>query len=389
MFLSTCWRRIINKMLTRILAVALKEIRQLSRDTRMLFVLFLFPVVLLILFGYAISFDVHHAKLGVFDKDKSEASRNFIKVLTSSEYFDLVTVIRNESEIKNDLDRQTVQAVMVIPENFSQNFYSNREVKLQILVDGVNGNTAAILQNYINTAVLSYSQKLAKEVTDLTAKRTYIPIKVESLFWYNPTLNSTYMLIPGLIAMILVLTAVISISLSIVREKEKGTVEQILVSPVSSTELLVGKVLPYIFVSLFIGGLILVLSYFLFGLVVKGSLIDLFLTTMLFVFASLALGIFVSSIAKSQQVAFQLATLVSMLPATILSGFIFPIESMPPVVQVITNITPAKFYLTILKNIILKGTGFNVFWPDVIYLNLFAFFFLTLAILINKKSRIA
>lgn len=376
-------------MLTRIYAVALKELRQLLRDTRMLFVLFVFPILLLILFGYAISFDVHHAKLAVFDKDKSEASKNFVKILTSSEYFDLVTIIRNESEIKEDLDRQVVQAVMVVPENFSKDFYSNREVKLQMLIDGVNGNTAAILQNYINTEVISYSQKLAKEVTDVSAKKSYIPITVEALFWYNPTLNSTFMLIPGLIAMILVLTAVISISLSIVREKEKGTVEQILVSPVSSSELLIGKVIPYIFISLFIGALILIMSYFLFGLVVKGSLFDLFLTSTLFVFASLALGIFVSSIAKSQQVAFQMATLISMLPATLLSGFIFPIESMPPVVQVITNITPAKFYLTILKDIILKGTSFNIFWPEVIYLNLFAFFFLSLAILINKKSRIA
>lgn len=376
-------------MFRRIYAVAIKEIRQLRRDTRMLYVLFVFPIILLVLFGYAMSFDVKHAKMGILDKDKTEESRNFVKTLTSNENFDLITVLNSDKNIKDLLDRQVVQSVIIIPENFSRNFFSNREVKMQVLIDGVNANTANILQNYINNAVTSYSQNLAKKTTDISAKKNYVPISLEPLFWYNPTLNSNFLLIPGLISMILIITAVVSISLSIVREKEKGTMEQILVSPVSSFDLLIGKVIPYIFVSLFICAIILLLSNILFGLVIKGNYFHLFWTTLLFIFAALSLGIFVSSVSKSQQVAFQFATLISMLPSMLLSGFIFPIESMPGAVQLITNITPSKFHLTILRHIILKGTGLSTFWPDVIYLCLFALFFLTLAILINKKQKLA
>jgi ABC-2 type transport system permease protein len=355
----------------------------------MLFVLFAFPLLLLVIFGYAISFDVKHAKMGILDKENTEESRAFTRTLTSNENFDLVTVLHSDKNIKNLLDERVVQAIIVIPEDFSRNFLAGREVKLQVLVDGVNGNTASILQNYINNAVNSYSQSLAGNAAAISARKTYIPVRLEPLFWYNPTLNSTFMLIPGLISMILILTAVVSISLSIVREKEKGTMEQILVSPVSSFELMIGKVIPYIFIALFICTLILMLSRILFGMEIKGSYFHLLWTTLLFIFSALSLGIFVSSIAKSQQVAFQIAILISMLPSVILSGFVFPIESMPVVIQWFTNITPSKFYLIILKNIMSKGTGASVFWPDAIYLSIFAFIFLTLAVLINKKQKLA
>ena len=316
-------------MLKRTLAIAKKEIRQLKRDSRMLFVLFAFPVLLLVIFGYAINFDVHHIKMAVYDQDRSVDSRNFIEMLTSSDYFDVVGYINDESQIKKILDVGDAQCVLVFPKDMSRNFYAGREAKIQILVDGVNGNTATIVSNYISAASSAYSQKITQQVLDIKGMKSYNPIDLEPVFWFNPALLSTLFLIPGLIAMILIITAVIAISLSIVREKERGTIEQIHVSPLSAIELLLGKTIPYVIIGLFIATMILVAGNILFGVAVNGSFVLLFLTTLLFLFASSNLGIFVSSIADTQQVAFQIATLVSLLPSVILSGFIFPIDSMP------------------------------------------------------------
>jgi len=373
-------------MFKRTLAIAKKEVRQLKRDSRMLFVLFAFPVILLVIFGYAINFDVHHIKMAVYDQDKSVDSRNFIEMLTSSDYFDVVGYIKDESQIKTILDVQDAQCVLVFPKDMSKDFYAGREAKIQILVDGVNGNTATVVSNYITAAASAYSHKITQQVLDIKGMKSYNPIDLEPVFWFNPALLSTLFLIPGLIAMILIITAVIAISLSIVREKERGTIEQIHVSPLTAIELLVGKTIPYVIIGLFIAAMILVAGNILFHVAVSGSFILLFLTTLLFLFASSNLGIFVSSIADTQQVAFQIATLVSLLPSVILSGFIFPIDSMPLPIQILTNITPAKFYIIILRDILLKGVGLSAFWPQVIYLCIFAFFFLGLATLINKKS---
>jgi ABC-2 type transport system permease protein len=375
-------------MLKRIKAIAFKEIRQLKRDTRMLFVLFAFPVMLLVIFGYAISFDVKNITTAVYDSDKSIESREFTNILASSGYFKMVAVLHDEKQITEYLERHKAQCVIVIPEDFSQRFYSKRETEIQVLIDGINSTSASVIMNYFNMAVAEYSSSLSVEVLAAAGAKQYIPVTFENVFWYNPDLNSTHFLIPGLIAMILIITAVVSISLSIVREKERGTMEQIRVSPIRSFELLIGKTIPYTVIALLIAALILFAGYILFGIVIKGSVILLFFTTLLFLFASLNLGIFISSISDSQQVAFQIATLASLLPSVILSGFIFPIESMPEPIQWLTNITPAKFYLVILRSILLKGAGIQAFWSQVIYLFIFSFAFLLLAAVINKKGEV-
>lgn len=376
-------------MLNRIIAIAKKEVRQLKRDVRMLLILFLFPIALLAIFGYAINFDVHHIKIAVYDKDRSEDTRAFINSLTSSSYFDLVGYINNDSQIKTYLDEQIAQAVIVFPEDMSRSLYSKKETPVQILVDGVNGNTATLIINYLTIATRSYSQNFSTRAMALSGKNSYTPIDLKPVFWFNPELDSTYFLIPGLIAMIMIVTAVVSISLSIVREKEHGTIEQINVSPLSPLELIIGKTTPYAVIALIVAAIILISGHFMFGMPIKGSLILLFFTTLIFVFATLSLGIFISSIANNQQVAFQMATLVSMLPSVILSGFIFPIESMPLAVQVLSNITPSKFYMIILRDILLKGVGLESFWPQIIYLVIFSAIFLSLATLRNKKAKAA
>ena len=389
MFSFTSLIRMRNKMLNRIKAIALKEIRQLKRDKRMLYVLFVFPLILLVLFGYAINFDVHHIKMVVYDQDKSADSRNFITSLTSSEYFDLVGYINDESKIKEVLDTKTAQCVIVFPHDLSKKLYSKQNAEVQILIDGVDANTASLINSYITVATASYSQKLQNKTLAVIGRKAYVPIDIHPAFWFNPELNSTFFLIPGLIVMILIITAVVSISLSVVREKERGTIEQINVSPLTSMELLVGKTIPYVIISLLIAAFILIAGYILFGITIRGNIILLFFSTLLFLFASLNIGIIVSSIADTQQVAFQIATLVSMLPSMLLSGFVFPIESMPPVVQILTNVTPAKFFMIVLRGILLKGVGIESLWPQLIYLIIFSMILMMLSIIINKKSKIA
>jgi ABC-2 type transport system permease protein len=376
-------------MLTRILAIAKKEVRQLKRDTRMLYVLFVFPFLLLIIFGYAINFDVHHIKLVVYDQDNSVNSRDFINRLTSSSYFDLIEHLNSEDQIRNVLDKGIAQVVIVFPDDFSRTIYSGKQTNIQILVEGVDANTASVISNYMRVATSTFSQKLTNEALKITGRQAVIPINLEPRFLFNPDLNSTRYLIPGLISMILIMTAVISIAMSIVREKERGTMEQINVSPLSSIELLVGKTIPYTIIALVIASLILFAGYLLFDVTIKGSVLLLFISTSIFLFASLNLGILISTVSDSQQVAFQLASLISLLPSFLLSGFVFPIESMPPVIQIFTNITPVKFFIIVLRDILLKGVGLEAFWQQLIYLLLFSLIFLGLAAIIDRKNKTA
>lgn len=373
-------------MLHRIYAIAKKEFRQLKRDKRLIFVIFFFPVMLLIMFGYAVNFDVKHVKIAIYDQERSSLSRDFINSLLHSEYFDLVNMISSEQEINRHLDDKLAQCVIVIPVDLSHKLYSGKEVKIQYLIDGVDGNTANIITNYSNLATLSFNKKFTNEILAVKGIKQYEPIKLDPHFWFNPELKTSRFLVPGLIAMILIVTAVISVALSLVREKERGTIEQINVSPLSSLELILGKSIPFVLLALINAGIILVASYFLFGSEVKGSLFLLFLTTLIFLIASTSIGIFISIVSDSQQVAFTLATFISLLPSFILSGFIFPIDSMPYVIQIITNITPVKFFLKILRAIMLRGVGIEAFWDQIIYLLIFITVLILMGTIINKRK---
>ncbi len=371
----------------RIKAIAKKEIKQLARDKRMIFVLFFFPVFLLIIFGYAVNYDVKNIKLAVLDYDRTPLSREFVNNISSSSYFNIVEKFTDDSYTKEILDRRIAKAVLVIPKGFSKDIYKNKgNAKLQFLLDGVDGNTAAIIQNYSVLAVQSFNSRLLDEASIKSGIKTSIPIDVEPRYWFNPNLETTVYLIPGLIALILIVTVVITVSLSLVREKERGTIEQINVSSITEIELIVGKLIPYVIISFFISGMILFAGFFLFGVVVKGSYTLLFFSILLFLIASTAIGIFISVVSDSQQVAFSIATFTSMLPATILSGFIFPIESMPVIIQIITNLTPAKFFIVALRDIMIKGVGLSVFWSEWVYMLIFSFVFLAAATIINKRK---
>jgi len=376
-----------EKMLNRIWTIAVKELKQIKRDLLTLVVIFLFPVLMLVLFGYALNFDVKNVQLGVFDQDRSELSREFINSLSKTEYFKIVKYYQNQEQVDKALDSKEVQVVVAFPQNLSDDFYSNKKVKIQYLVDGVNGNTAAVISNYVGAATFDLSNKYVNEVLEKKGISLYQPVTINQNFWFNPELKTTQFLILGLMGSILVTLAVVLTAVAIVREKELGTIEQINVSPLTTLELLLGKIIPYIFLSLIVSVIILICSYFLFNITIKGSILLLFITTLFYLFACLSLGILVSSISDSQQVAFQLGTVISQLPSNLLSGFIFPIESMPFAVQILTNITPTKFYLVALRAIIVRGVGIEAFWQELIYMSVFAAICLALATLKIKKQR--
>ena len=250
----------------------------------------------------------------------------------------------------------------------------------------MDANSATTIVGFAQVVTLQYSQKIVLTNLAKIGRANYIPINVEGRIWYNPELKSAKFLVPGLIAFILAITAVIATSLSIVREKERNTIEQINVSPVHSFDFIIGKLIPYALISLVAAALVLLAAYLLFGVVIKGSVLLLFGATLLFIVAALSIGLLVSTISDSQQVAFQIAAVVSILPTILLSGFVFPIRSMPWWLQILSNVTPAKFYLVILRSILLKGVGLAAFWEQIVYLLLFATVLLTISTLRFKRT---
>jgi ABC-2 type transport system permease protein len=373
-------------LIRRTIAIIKKEVRQLRRDVRLLAVIFFFPVMLLIMFGYAVNFDVKHIKVAIYDQDKSELSRDFINSLSSSEYFNLIGFINNYGDVNKYLDQKIALCVVVIPQDFSKKINSNQNTSIQYLIDGVDANTGSIVQNYMFAATGQFNQKVNSEILARNGLKEFTPLSLETQFWFNPDLKTTRFLIPGLIAMILIITAVITVALSFVREKEKGTMEQLNVSSLKTIELIVGKTFPFVVIALINAGFILLAGYLIFGVEVKGSYLLLLFTTLIFLTASTSLGIFISVVSDSQQVAFTAATFVSLLPSLILSGFVFPIDSMPWIIQIITNITPAKFFINILRAIILRGVGISAFWDQIIYLLIFITIFVVLASVIGKRK---
>jgi ABC-2 type transport system permease protein len=358
----------VAKEMRKAIAVANKEVRQIVRDRRTLMILVFVPAMFLLLYGYALNFDIRDVPLAVEDRDRSVASRKLISAFVNSGYFDLVADVTSYEETERLIDRNEVRLALVIPERFGEDVAKHRPADVQVLVNGENSTTAA--------TVVAYAQAIVSEA-DGTAVRP--PIALETQVWYNPQLRSTLFLVPGLIAYISMITAVISTALSIVREKERGTIEQVRMAPVGPASFIAGKTLPYLVLSFVSAVLIIVVAMLLFELPMRGSWLMLSAAIALFVIGAQAQGLLISSIAPTQQVAFQLALLSSFLPTFILSGFIFPITSMPAVVQAITYVIPARYFLVALRAIVLKGSDFWAFWWEMAALGIFAAVALTLA----------
>lgn len=358
-------------MLKQLRPIVIKEFRQIKRDRKVLAILTLVPAMLLLLNGYALNFDVRDITMAVYDGDKSAQSRGFVHGFITAGYFRYERDLSDYAEAQPLIDEGKVKLVLVIPPDFSNDIVAGRQAQVQLLVDGMDANAATTIIGYAQAVTQQYSQTVILQNLSKIGRKSYIPVSYEARIWYNPEMKSAKFLVPGLIAFILAITGVIATALSIVKEKERNTIEQIDVSPIKPLNLILGKMIPYAVISLVAAALVLFAAYLMFDVVVKGSLVLLFFATLLFVSAALAQGLLVSTISDSQQVAFQIATLVSMLPTMILSGFMFPIRSMPPFLQLLSNITPAKFYLVIMRGIVLKGVGLEAFWDQIIYLLIF------------------
>jgi ABC-2 type transport system permease protein len=354
----------------KIWAVAVKELRQASRDPLSLLLLLGMPAMMLLIYGYAVNFDVRHVRLALEDRDRSAASRDLTAAFVNSTYFDLVADLPAGADLDRVCQRRIAKAILVIPERFSDDLAAGRTAKVQLILDGSDANTATTVLGYASGLVASANAALAREGTGGTIDA--VPIGYEPRVWYNPELKSTLFLVPGLIGFIMMVTAVLSTALSVVREKERGTMEQLRVTSLRPGELIIGKTLPYLGISLTATAVILVAARLLFGLAVRGSYLDLFLATLLYLIGALGWGLLVSSLARSQAMAFQMGVLSSMLPAIFLSGFIFTIRSMPLPLQAITRIVPARYYLVILRGVILKGGGLGAYLPEMGFLALFA-----------------
>lgn len=368
------------------IAVAAKELRQILRDRRSLMILLFIPAFFLLIFGYALNFDIRHVSLAVQDQDRSTKSRELVSAFVNSGYFSLVGYVDSPDELDRLVDEGHVRTILAIPSGLERDLALRQPVTVQVIIDGDNANTASTVMGYARRLVAEYSAAQLPSIRTAAATSPVPQITIEPRIWYNPQLRSTLFLVPGLIAYIAMITAVVSTALSVVREKERGTMEQVRMAPLSPLPFILGKTLPYLVIS-FISAVVVILSAMaLFDLPMRGSWLLLFGAIALFLIGAQAQGLFISTIAQTQQVAFQIALLSSLLPTMILSGFIFPISSMPVVVQAITHIVPARYFLVALRAIVLKGAGAISFWQDLLALAIFATVATTLASLRLRRE---
>jgi ABC-2 type transport system permease protein len=312
-----------------------------------LLIIIVMPILQLILFGYALNMEIQDIPVTVMDNSRSHISRQLIHLFEGSKFFTVTSFSGVPADIDNLFLVRDARVVLMIDKDFDKNYQRQTVTPIQILIDAVDPNAAAIIKNYCNSVVNRFNED--------HAGRLPIPFDIKPLIWYNPDMKSAYFFVPGLIALILVMISALLTSITIAREKETGTMEQILVSPVQPIEIITGKVLPYIGLALLDGMLILIIGLFLFDVPFVGSYLLLLLMTLVYITAALSLGLMISTIVRTQQVAMMLALVSTLLPTVMLSGFIFPIKSMPEILQYISYLVPAKYYLIIIRGIMLKG----------------------------------
>lgn len=358
-------------MFQRIWMIMWKEFLQISRDARMLTVVIVLPVFMLVLYGYAINFDVKHLPLAIYDQDHSQESRDLIGAFLHSEYFDVTASLHSDQEVTRTLDRGQAKVVLVIPTTYSADLAAGRVTPVQLLVDGSDSTTASTAIGYANAMVQQHSAKIAIQALQAAGVNTssaVLPVDNRVRYWYNPELKSTNFIIPGLIAVILMMLAALLTSMTVVRERERGTIESLIVSPVMPVELMLGKLTPYVVIAFFDVLLVMVASLLLFHIPLVGSPVLVLILSGVFLTAALGIGLLISTVATSQQFAMTVAVMATQLPSVLMSGFLFPISSMPPKVQLLANIIPATHFIKILRAVFLKGSGITALWQPALFL---------------------
>jgi ABC-2 type transport system permease protein len=369
-----------------LLSLIKKEFKEIIRDPVTLATSVFLPMVMLFLFGYAISLDVEHVPMAVYDADRTQESVRFIEAFTSGRYFTLKYYLDSPGQGDDLLLKGKAEMVLVIPPDFSKDLHSLRGTTVQILIDGTFTATALIVSNYASTIVNTYSVEFLGHALSARGLEFKTPVKVLPRVWYNPALSSVNYIVPGLFAVLLMAFPPLLSALSIVREKERGTIEQIYVSPVQPTVFILGKIFPYGLIAFADMLLILTTGTIWFHVPFKGSIIILMATSVIYVFTTIAIGLLVSTLVKTQLAAVLLSLIVTLMPSFLFSGFLFPIGSMPYVMQLYTFIFPARYFTHITRGVYLKGIGLEYLWGNVLLLLVYGIVLFVLASMRFKKK---
>ncbi|OGW03651.1 MAG: ABC transporter permease [Nitrospinae bacterium RIFCSPLOWO2_01_FULL_39_10] len=375
-------------MFERIKQMIIKEFIHVFRDRRMIAIVFVTPVLQLLVFGYAVTTDVKEISTAVYDLDRSYESRELVRRLESSGYFNIRYFIKNNYEMQELLDAGKVAAAIQINRNFSSELKNNKETEIQMLVDGTDSNTATIAMDYANRIIGMY----AKEIKTYNVSKSSNPLSpslkagldVQTRAWYNPDLKSRNYNVPAVIAIVIMLTCLLLTSMAVVREREIGTMEQLMVTPVKPLELILGKTIPFALISFFDVFLVTFVAVFWFDIPIKGQILLMPLNTAIYLLSVLGIGLFISTIARTQQQA-MMATFLFYIPAVLLSGFMFPIENMPEIIQFLTYINPLRYFLVIIRGIFLKGNGMSMLWQQMFALLILGISVITISSLRFKK----
>ena len=371
----------------RLWAIARKEAIHIRRDPRSLMLAIGIPMLMIILFGFALTLDVDRVPLVAWDQAGTPLSRDFLARFTASRYFDFRGRVANYRELERAIDTRAAAIAIVIPPGFTATVSAGREAPVQVMVDGSDSNTAALVLGYAQAVTATFNQQMAlAQIQRTTGRAAAPPLDLRARVWFNPDLESKNFIIPGIIAVIMGLIAALLTSLTVAGEWERGTMEQLISTPVKPAELILGKLLPYFGIGMVDVLIAVLMAVFLFHVPLRGSVPLLFAVSALFIIGTLAQGILISTLARQQLLASQLAMVSTFLPAFLLSGFTFPIANMPVPVQVITYIVPARYFVALVKGIFLRAVGLGALGPDALFLLVFAVVVTGLAIKIFKKK---
>jgi len=367
--------------------MARKEFIHVLRDRRSLAMAVAMPIFLLLLYGYALTLDVDNVPMVVWDQSDTPASRELISRFAGSRYFSVRSYVRNYREMTHAIDAGEALTALTVPRDFAQQRDSGRPASVQLILDGSDSNTATLAVSYAEAVVATYTQEISvAEIRRLGGPVLSLPLESRPRVWYNADLESRNFIIPGLIAVIMMVIAALLTSLTVAREWERGTMEQLISTPVKGRELILGKLIPYLAIGQVDVLLAVLLGQFLFRVPLRGSLLLLFAMAMVFLVGAMSLGIVISVVAKNQLLANQMAMMLTYTPSFLLSGFVFPISNMPRVVQIVTYLVPARFFIAILKGIYLKGVGLQILAVEALLLTVFAVGMVALANKLFKKK---
>ena len=370
----------------RLRALLLKEFIQMRRDRLTFGLMIGIPIFQLLMFGFAINTDVKHLPTAVFDQSHSAESRDLLESFSASGYFDLDIYAKSFKELNSLIDNGQAKVGIVLPPNFADEVRGGRSASVQVIVDASDSMAAS---SAISTAMtigqLRSQNIMVKRLESLGGRISGLPYDIRIRPWYNPDFVTAFYMVPGIMGMILTMTMVMITSMAIVREREHGTLEQLIVTPMKSWELMLGKIIPYVFVGLVQAGVALMVGILVFDLPIRGNLIELFLYTLLFIVASLSLGILISNFSRTQMQAMQLSFFI-FLPSVLLSGFMFPREAMPEIFFQLGKLLPLTFYLQIMRGVVLKGVGIMALWPQVLALVIYTSIVLSLSVVKFRKK---